>query len=442
MINRKQDPSIELEEINIETQTDNNSNNMDNSSAQPILPPSQIVYPEDVHFWEESLTGGGVPMTYTDKQGITYTRQCFPSLGFAMYIPDGWRQVNHSNDYLQNIQYYVTNQSGFEETQLSIAVKTNIKGLSPGEIRSLFATDKNNLEYHFDNDKFKFITSMTTSWEFHQINTSDIPGFEDIDAKVLVYYEEPKVKFVLEKNVSYSVEPYVIHYYIIKENTAIMLSAVGPYAKANNILALMASMGLNCRELVNDPPTAIHFSADKEVNAKGISYKIPEAWTTKCNFSKGNYSITAYSCSTDLSDYLYGTEILVSGPISIEEVPSVTDIINNNKISSLIAYSCLNGYNTIPGNILDNLDYSIKYNPKEIKDVSFSGKIATQIPFTMSIDELSLTRQLSLIENPFNGTMYVFSHDNNYYFIVIKGTHISSYFNDLISSFVSTISFS
>lgn len=439
---KKQDTKIPTSEINTTSEDEENHNIVNDYTFEEQLPPSEIKYPEDIHFWEESLTGGGVPPTYTDELGNEYTRECFPSLGFAMYIPDGWIEREHSTDYIQNIFYLTTDKEGYDEIQLSVAVKTNIEGLSPSEIRDLFATDKNNLEYYFCNGKYKFITSMTRSWEMHQISTDEIPGFEDIDAQVLLYYDEPKTRFVLEIDPTYNFEPYVINYYIIKENTAIMLTGIGPYLDANKILSLMGSMGLNCRELVNAPPNGIHYSADEKITNGNCSFKIPSEMGKMTCVSRDNMSITSYKYSENRNNYLYNTEILFSNAISKEKYESIEDIFKDNKLTSLIVYTSLNGTNNHSMQVLDNLDYSFKYNPQSITNISLSGKIATKIPVEITIDETSLSHLLSLIQNPMKCNLYVVEDNGFYYLFIFRGTKAAeSYMDNFAYSCLQTISF-
>lgn len=398
--------------------------------------PENFIYPENVDFWEESLTGGGIPQKYTDSDGNEYTKKYFPSFGYAMYIPDNWTRIEHSNSYLQNIYYLVTDKEDYEDIQISIATKTATSGLSSSQVRNLFRTTRNNIEYYYRHGTHKFITTMYEAGDIHQITTSDIPGFENIDEnKILVYYDEPEVTFIMEKEPTYYVEPYVIDYYIIKDNVAVMLTVIGPRSKAANMNYLLTAMGLNCKELYNANANRVHYSADTVYGAKAaVSVKGSSEWKT---FNGG--AVNKIQCALDETDALYGTEILYANKVVPKEDKKPQDLLADSDITSAIAYSALDFNETIPNAVLMNLDYSVKYSPSDITHIPYGKTGLTKINFTCTIDETSLFRQLAIIENPFKAVMYIKETSKGYAFIIIKynsvnSTYIESFAADVLSN--------
>lgn len=398
--------------------------------------PEDIIYPENVDFWEESLTGGGIPQKYKDAAGNEYVKKYFPSLGYAMYIPEGWERIEHSNSYLQNIYYLVSDKEGYEDIQISVATKTATAGLSPSEVRNLFRTTHNNIEYYYRHGEYKFITTMYEADRVHQITTKDIPGFEDIeDPQILVYYDEPKVTFIMEKEPTYFVEPYVINYYIVKDNVAVMLTVIGPRKYAANMNYLLTAMGLNCKELYNKNANRIKYSADKTFSSPVISIKAPSEW-----LSDGGEYVKRIKCSDDETNALYGTEILFSNKL-IEKTNSSKpqSILSDSHVTSEIAYSTLDFYDNITGVVLQNLNYSIRYTPNDISSVNYGKNALTKIDFTCTIEETSLFQQLALVENPFKATIYIKETSKGYVFVAFKynavnGTYIESFIRDVLEN--------
>lgn len=396
--------------------------------------PDNIVYPENVDFWEESLTGGGIPQRYTDADDNEYVKKYFPSLGYVMYIPECWERIEHSNSYLQNIYYLVSDKEGYEDIQISIATKTATVGLSPSEVRNLFLTTHNNMEYYYRNGGYKFITTMYEAGPIHQITTKDIPGFEDIDgAQVLVYYDEPEVTFLLEIEPTYFVEPYVINYYIIKNNVAVMLTVIGPRKQAANMNYLLTAMGLNCKELYNDNANRIRYSADRGFGSSLMTISAPSDW-----IMDGGGCVTRIRSSGDETDALYGTEVMFSNRlIEKTEGSKPQDILSNSDVTSAIAYSSLDFNKTITGAVLQNLNYSVKYSPNDISQVNYGQNRLTKIDLICTIDETSLFHQLALIENPFKATIYIKETSRGYAFVAVKynavnSTYIGSLIDDVL----------
>lgn len=437
----------EVPETTIQTEepiSDDDSENLSPSINNPSMPTEQtdvdnnIIFPENVDYWEESLSGGGVPQTYTDGDKNNYTKQYFPSLGYAMYIPDDWKRIEHSDSYLQNTYYLVSEKENYENIQISITTKTATKGLSASEARNLFRNTHQNMEYYFKHGDYKFVTTMYETGTIHQITTDDIPGFEYLDTKVLVYYDEPKVTFVMDKEPTYFTEPYVINYYIIKENVAVMLTVIGPRKHAGNMNYLLATMGLNCKELYNTNATRIHYSTDTTFKTNLLTLKAPSEWIQ----ALGNNDVLRIKCNGTENETspLYGTEIIMSKSyVEKESGQKPQSILSDKNVTSNIAYSALDYNATITNMIMQNLNYSFKYSPSDVTEVIYGENLLTKINFSCSIDESSLINKLSIMENPFSGVIYIKDTPNGYVYVVVKYmknniTYIDSLCDDILSN--------
>lgn len=416
------------------------SNGTNTEPQENTEPKTDLIYHDQLDIWEETLTGGGTPAHYTDGDGNSYTKKYFTSLGYSMYIPDDWERYMPSTSYMNDIYYLVSKKPGYENIQLSIATKTNTGKLSVSEARDNFITTQNGLEYYYLNGAYRLSVAMYSQGDIHEITTKDIPGFENIEEdKVLVYYDEPSVTFTYDLEPTYYANPYVINYYIIKENVSIMVTAIGPRKEAVGMNYLLATMCLNCKELLNDNANAIRYSEDKEFDTNLLTVKVPDNW----KLGTGTNYVSRIVCSEEPYDPLYGTEILLpSKVISSNEVNSPEDIINNIAVQKSLVFSAMKFNPDLSEMVTRNLDYSISYQKNTAEKKIYADKEFTIIDYTVTVDENSLAKPLALLENPFRGKIYITNYGDHYIFFSARTTTEGlTFIDNLMNSLLSTVVF-
>ncbi len=433
-------PPIEfIENYHSDTEDVLAQGNIDNISSYQIEA-DELTYHDNLDIWEESLSGGGTPIQYTDGDGNKYTKKFFTSLGYTMYIPDGWERLSPSNSYMQNLYYLVSKKPGYENIQISVATKGNTSKLSPNEAIDNFITTQQGLEYYYLNGAYKLSVAMYTPGELNQISTSDIPGFEDLDNhQVLVYYDEPEVTFTYDKDPTYYANPYVLNYYIIKEDVSIMLTAIGPKKESASINYLMASMGLNCKEIISENATGIRYEPKQSIETGLLTANIPEEWF----LGTGNDYVKRIVCSDEPSNPLYGTEILISSKILTDKnLTGINDVMRNESLQKTLVFSAMKYSPDLSEMITRNLDYSISFTVDNENKQILDGKEFCKVDYKITIDENSLMHPIALIENPFCGRIYIAKYGEGYIFVSLKTTcKGQSYIDDLANSLFNNVYF-
>lgn len=364
----------------------------------------KYIYPEDIVYKEKMITPGGtLPIGFKDEDGQIYTRRFFPAYGYAMYIPENWQIKEHSNSYLQNIYYLVTDQDDLGAIEIAIATQTGVSGKSKSDIMESFRGTTAGMEYYFLAGKHKMVTTMYKDSERSIITANDV-GF-DLDSDknvVLAWYNTPDVTFLLADNPYYYTDPYVINYYVVMDDTAVMVTAIGPKSKADRMYHLLGAMALNIRELKNERPTALHYTPVKTIEHSGFSLNVPEEYREGYN---GGGEGTRIICSSDRGDFAYGTEIYLSKAPIVANDP--VHLLMDHNVTSNIVEMCLQGHPDVSKLAYNNLDYSISFSDDDVSELFYLGTKYTKVNYVISVNTDSLYKPLGLTESQIKNTIYI-----------------------------------
>ena len=389
----------------------------------------KYIYPEDVVFKEKMLTPGGMlPVGFKDEDGQTYSRHFFPAYGYAMYLPDNWTIKEHSNSYLQNTYYLITDQEDLGAIEIAVSTQTGISGKSKNEVMESFRSNTAGMEYYFLAGKYKLVTTMYKD-SYRDIITANEVGFdlgENNDA-VLAWYSTPDVTFLLDDSPYYYANPYVINYYVVMDDTAVMITAIGPKSKSDRMYHLLGATALNIRELKNQNATALHYLPEKTIENSSLKLNVPADYYE--GYGSGNG--TRIVCSSDRESFLYGTEIyLPKKPIKASDP---LEVLMNHDVTAEIVEMCLRGHPDISKLTTNNLDYSISFSEDDVAEIVYRGIKYTKVQYSINIDTDSLHKPLGLFETKINNTIYINkSLGGEYYYVNFKYlTASKSYIDDL-----------
>ena len=398
----------------------------------------KYIYPEDITFKEKMLTPGGMlPVAFKDEDGQVYTRKFFPSYGYAMYIPENWQIKEHSNSYLQNIFYLITDQDNLGAIEIAVATQTGVAGKSKTDIMESFRATTAGMEYYFLAGKHKLVTSMYKDAERNIITANDVGFNLEDDDVVLAWYNTPDITFVMEDNPYYYSNPYVINYYVVMDDVAVMVTTIGPKSKSDRMYHLLGAMALNIRELKNQTPTALHYIPERTLKRGDFSLNIPEGYEEGYNGGGGGTRIV---CTSDRGSFEYGTEIYLSrGPIKTD---GPKELLMDHSITSDIVEMCLQGHPDVPRLTYNNLDYSISFSDDDITELTYRGTKYTKINYIINVKTDSLYKTLGLTETEIKNTIYINKDFNgNYHYINFKYlTSSQSYIDDLAKNVISNLS--
>lgn len=439
---------------NYNSETDNNPNkdneytyDDNNNEAQP----KDVIYPKDVIPKEEVITSGIVPNVFMDMNKNTYTKDYFSSYGYTLYIPDEYKISESDSSYLKNTFYLTPKKDDDEKNagiQIAVTTKTNLRSNPKkiSDVMDLFDTAKNNLEYDFCGNKY--IVALYEMGTVQRITGRSIENMpEDFHDSIIYYEDDCKFKIQSELSPSTVGTPYVTFFYVVKDDVAIMITAMGPQYMINQITYLGNTMALNCRELLNQNCTNVETSLSEHTKNKNFTFSYDPDWIKKNDY--------LYLCSDDRENFLYGTKILIGGDDllndeSLDNISSLMDnkekakfMINTKEIQNEILSALLDNPQDLTVTTMNCITKYITYDENKISECVVGGKKFYKIDYNYMFDETSLRRDLNFESNPMPGSIYFYMTKDSINFVNINYlSRNESYIDSFSKKVLSKINFS